>query len=101
MGNQGSPDLNVDPICVDRVIVLACEVSVPLAVLAVGSVEATRSPHLPADPASDVIVALVLWRTGAAVLAVGVTGPQLPVCPLVTAIMSLSSNSVFHLSVLF
>ena len=76
VGNQGSPDRNVDPICVDRVVVPACEVCIPLAALAVGSVEATRSPHLPADPASDVIVTLVLWRTGTAVLAVIVTGPS-------------------------
>ncbi len=96
-GNQGSPDSNVDPICVDRVLVPVCEVCVPLPALAVGSVEAACSPHLPADPASDVTVTLVLllWRTEAAVMVVGVTGPSLPVYPLVTTIMSLLSNSVF------
>ncbi len=77
------------------VLVPACEVCVPLAALTVGSVEAARSPHLPADPASDTVVTLALWRTGAAVLGVGVTGPSLPVCPLVTTIMSLLSNSGF------
>ncbi len=95
MGNQGSPDLNVDPICVDRVFVPTCDVCVPLAALAVGSAEAARSPHLPVDPASDTVVTLALWRTGAVVLGVGVTGPSLPVCPLVTTIMSLLSNSGF------
>ncbi len=95
VGNQGSPDRNVDPICVDLVVVSAWEVWVPLAALAVGSVEATCSPYLPADPISDVIIALGLWRTGAAVLAVGVTGPSRPVCPLVTTIMSSLSNSGF------
>ncbi len=95
MGNQGSPDRNVGPICLDRVFVPACKVCVPPATLTVGSVEAARSPYLPADPASDTVITLVLWRTGAAVLAVGVTGPSLPVCPLVTTIMSLSSNSGF------
>ena len=58
----------------DRVAVSAW---VPLAALVVGSVEAARSPHLPADPASDVIVALGLELTGAAWLAVGVTGPSI------------------------
>ncbi len=95
MGNQGNPDRNVGPICVDRVFVPDCEVCVPLAALTVGSVEAARSQHLPADPASDTVVTLALWRTGAAVLVVGVTGPSLPVCPLVTTIMSLLSNSDF------
>ncbi len=95
MGNQGSPDRNVGPICVDRVFVLACEVCVPLAALTVGSVEAAHSPHLPADPASDTVVTLALWRTVAAMLGVGVTGPSLPVCPLVTTIMSLLSDSGF------
>ncbi len=95
MGNQGSPDRTAGPICVDRVAVSACEVWVPLAALAIGSVEGACSPHLPADPISDVIIVLGLWRTGAAVLAVGVTGPSLPVCPLVTTIMSSLSNSSF------
>ena len=95
VGNQESPDRNVGPICVDRVFVPACEICVPLAVLAVGSVEAAHSPYLPADPASDTVVTLVLWRTGAVVLGVGITGPSLPVCPLVTTIMSLLSDSGF------
>ncbi len=55
------PDRNVDPICVDRVFVPAYDVCVPLVVLAVGSVEAARSPHLPADPVSDTVVTLALW----------------------------------------
>ena len=95
VGNQGSPDRNAGPICVDRVFVPACEVWVALATLTVGSVETARSPHLPADPASDTVGTLVLWRTGAAVLGVGVTGPSLPVCPFVTTIMHLLSNSGF------
>ena len=85
----------MDPICVDRVFVPACDGCVPLAALAVGSVEAVRSPHLPADPASDTVVTLAVWRTGAVVLGVGVTGPSHPVCLLVTTIMSLLSNSGF------
>ncbi len=95
VGNQGSPDRNVGPICVDLVLVPVCDVCVPFTALAVGSVEAARSPHLPVDPASDTVVTLALWRTGAVVLGVGVTGPSLPVCPLVTTIMSLLSNSGF------
>ena len=95
MGNQGSPDRNVGPICVDLVLVPVCDVWVPLAALAVGSKETARSPHLPVVPASDTAVVLTLWRTGAVVLGVGVTGPSLPVCPLVTTIMSLLSNSGF------
>ncbi len=79
----------------------ACDVCVPLAALAVGSVETARSPHLPADPASDTVVTLALWRTGAVVLGVGVAGLSLPVCPLVATIMSLSSNSGFTNYVLF
>ncbi len=101
MGNQGSPDRNVGPICVDRVFVPACDVCVPLAALAVGSVETPRSPHLPADPASDTVVVFTLWRTDAVVLGVGVTGPSLPVCPLVTTIMSLLSSSGFTSYILF
>ncbi len=82
-------------------LVPVCDVCVPFTALAVGSVEAARSPHLPVDPASDTVVTLALWRTGAVVLGVGVTGPSLPVCPLVTTIMSLLSNSGFTSYFLF
>ncbi len=67
------------PICVDRVLVPDCDVCVPLTALAVGSVEAGRSPHHPVDPASDTVVTLALWHTGAVVLGAGMTGPSLPV----------------------
>ncbi len=77
------------------VLVPLCDVCVPFTALAVGSVEAARSPHLPVNPASDTVVTLALWRTGAVVLGVGVTGSSLPVCPLVTTIMSSLSNSGF------
>ena len=92
---RGVLDHNVGPICVDLVLVPVCDVCVPFTALAVGSVDAARSPHLPVDPASDTVVTLALWRTGAVVLGVGVTGSSLPVCPPVTSIMSLLSNSGF------
>ena len=61
--------------------------------MTVGSVEAAHSPHLPVDPASDTVVVLTLWR--AAVLGVDVTGPSLPVWPLVTTIINLLSTLGF------
>ena len=96
VGSQGSPDHAAGPICVDRVVVSACDVWVPLAALSGGLVEATCSPLLPADPASGGITTLGLVRTDAAGSAVGVTGLSLPVCPLVTTIMSCLSNSVIE-----
>ncbi len=93
--NQGSPDRSVGPICVDLVLVPVCDICAPLTALAVGSAEAACSPHLLVDPNSDMVVMLTLWHAGAAVLGVNVTGLSLPVCPLVTIIISLLSNSVF------
>ncbi len=66
------------PICVDLVFVPVCNVCVPLTALAVGSVGAARSPHLPVDPASDTVVTLMLWRAGAVVLGVHVTRAVTP-----------------------
>ncbi len=94
-------DRTVGPICVARVVVAVCEACVPLAALAVGPTEAERSPLLPADPILEVIVSLGLWRTGTVALDVGVTGPSLPVCPLVTTIMNSLSGSIFTVDSLF
>ena len=88
VGNQGSPDRSVGPICVDLVLVPICDVCVPLTALAVGSVEAARCPHLPADPASDTVVTWALWPADEVVPGVDVTGLSLPVCPLVATIIN-------------
>ncbi len=76
-------------------LVPLCEVCVPLTALAVASVEAARTPHLPVNPASETVATLTLWHAGAAVLAVDVTGPSLPVCPLVATIIGWLSKSGF------
>ncbi len=76
-------------------LVPACEVCVPLTALAVGSVEAAHSPHLPVGPASDTVVTWAFWCTAAVVLGIDVTGLSLPAYPLVATIISLSSNSGF------
>ncbi len=95
VASNGSLDRHVDPICVDLVLVPVWIVWVPLAVLPAGSTGVAWSPHIlvgPA-PASEAGAIAAVWCIGAATLDVDVTGPSLPVCPLVATILLLSKSS--------
>ncbi len=87
MASHGSPDRDVGPICVAPVLVPVWVVCIPLTTLAARSVEVARSPHLPIGPDSETGAKVVVCHTGAAAFGVDVTGPSLPICPLVATIL--------------